>query len=58
MCCGDGITASYKLEIIFNTGNLIIETTSYNKTESARVMDNMLEYYLQKMEQMKLNQTE
>jgi len=53
LCCGDGTTASYKLEIIFNTGNLIIDTTSYNKTESARVMDNMLEHYSQKMEQIK-----
>ena len=61
LCCGDGTTAGYKLEIIFNTGNFIVETikpTSYNKTESARLMDNMLEYYSQKMEQLKSNHTE
>lgn len=54
LCCGDGTTAGYKLEITFNEDNLIIETikaSSYNRTQSARLMDNMLEYYSHKITQ-------
>jgi len=52
ICYGDATLAGYKLEISFNKFNSFtekIEPKCYNKTVAAKLMDDMLEYYSEKV---------
>ena len=55
-CSGDGTIGAYELEITFNGKNTMIEKvkpTTYNRIRAAKLMDYMLEYYVEKTKQTK-----